>query len=160
MSVLRDIVGMSVLILRADKQKQAHHELNRDSLACGATVRLLRREACERVSREEEDRCIVTRGAGMQCLPMAFTVAGSGPRERRRNDERKRFRAVAFRHSVVQRFGGRRGSKSHFGTGRRRCGQEPVLFIVLHTKSGSAVSSSLVQWQAGMIRKRGSRREA
>jgi hypothetical protein len=86
----------------------------------------------------------------MLFLPMASTVAGSGPRERHRNDERKRFRAVAFRGVLVQSFGGRRGSKPHFGTGRRRCEQEPILFIVLHTKSGSVISS-LVRWQAGRI---------
>jgi hypothetical protein len=35
-------------------------------------------------------------------------------------------------------------------SGRRRCEQESVLSIVLHTKSGSMVSS-IVRWQAGKI---------
>jgi hypothetical protein len=139
--------AISVFILRTDKQNQVHHKLNGD---LWRAVRFLGREACERASREEEDRCMVTRGAGMLFLPMASTVAGSGPRERNRNDERKRFKAVAFRDSLVRRVGGRRSLKPHFSTGRRHCEQEPVLFIVLHTKSGSMVSS-LVRWQAGRI---------
>jgi hypothetical protein len=86
----------------------------------------------------------------MLFLPVAYTAAGSGPRERHRNDERKRFRAVAFLGSLVQRFGGSRGSKPHFSTGRKFCLQEPVLFIISCTKSGLVVSS-LVRWQVERI---------
>jgi hypothetical protein len=40
----------------------------------------------------------------MLFLPMASTVAGSGPRERHQNSERKRFRAVASGDCLVQRL--------------------------------------------------------
>jgi hypothetical protein len=77
----------------------------------------------------------------MLFMRIASMIGGSGLRERHRNDERKRFKAAAFRDSLVPKSGGRRSSKPHFSTGRMRSEQEPVLFIVLRTNSGSTVSS-------------------